>query len=253
MWIQRKCILFEHLFNLSIFLTCIGVVTWQCMKCFNKFISKPKGTHVSIMNTASGILFPSISVCPNPIEGILKSEILNECGLSKEDYFFHAKWSNQSIEKCADPKTLYHDIIKKPKDIIQQFLVQFWDLSTLDVLPNDTLHFHYIDSKEKYIYSLEDTPPAFWGCYTFNPSLEIMKRGIFGINIKPSFWNYDLRVFVSNIGMLGIKKAEDNQFINTPKRHYNYTGCVICIRTMCIAYSTLESCPSNFGSFLKAF
>ena len=35
----------EEIFRILIFLTCLGIVSWQCWRCGTKYLSKPQGLH----------------------------------------------------------------------------------------------------------------------------------------------------------------------------------------------------------------
>ena len=41
---------------------CLGFVIWQTIKCMTKYIEKPKGTEIS-MEESADLLFPAITVC----------------------------------------------------------------------------------------------------------------------------------------------------------------------------------------------
>ena len=41
---------------------CLGFVIWQTIKCMTKYIEKPKGTEISIKQSAN-LSFPAITVC----------------------------------------------------------------------------------------------------------------------------------------------------------------------------------------------
>ena len=56
----------EQVFKTLVFLSCLGVVLWQCGRCTTKYLSKPKGTQISIINVANNTLFPFITICPYP-------------------------------------------------------------------------------------------------------------------------------------------------------------------------------------------
>ena len=100
MVLQVKCIAIELLFRYLVFFTCFGIVSWQCWRCCTKFISKPQGTQLLIVNSA-GNMFPSVTVCPSEdkeYESPVNSTILSNCGIKWGDYKNNAKWSNQTIE-----------------------------------------------------------------------------------------------------------------------------------------------------------
>ena len=126
MYLQLKCISIERLFRYFIFFTCLGIVTWQCWKCCTKFQSKPQGTKLSISNSA-GNMFPSVTFCPYPVPvengqyiWVYNSTILLNCGINWKQYKRESKWSNQAIENCEHPKSLYYNIIWKLEDLISK-------------------------------------------------------------------------------------------------------------------------------------
>ena len=41
---------------------CLGFVIWQTIKCMTKYIEKPKGTEISMKQSAN-LSFPAITVC----------------------------------------------------------------------------------------------------------------------------------------------------------------------------------------------
>ena len=80
---QNVCYWLERLFRAFVFLSCLGIVSWQCLRCLTKFLSKPQVTRLSIVNSA-GNMFPSVTICPqlDPKEKTgYNSTILEECGI----------------------------------------------------------------------------------------------------------------------------------------------------------------------------
>ena len=108
-------------------------------------------------------------------------------------------WSEREKEECANPKSLFHKIIWKPEDLMTKFWVQSHNLIGTYIPLNDTNSFNHIDIKN------------FGRCYTYNPSSEILQNGIFRIS---TVFNTNVRVFVNTAGVLGVKRAAENQFIN---------------------------------------
>ena len=116
----------EGFFRLLIFLVCLGVVLWQSWMCGTKFVTKPKGTHISIKKP---YMFPSITICPQPFTSTtLNKAILSRCGITWKQYFNNARWSNQGVENCTDPKSLFYEIIWKPEDLISKIRIRFIDV-----------------------------------------------------------------------------------------------------------------------------
>ena len=117
-----------------------------------------------------------------------------------EQYFNkETKWSNDKIEKCADPNSLFHAIVWKPEHLIKKFKVQSYNLVEITVPLNDTETFNHVDIKN------------YGRCYTYIPSSEILQNGIFKITIR---FNTLVRVFITSPGVLGIKLTAENQFAN---------------------------------------
>ena len=93
MCLQNVCYWLERLFRAFVFLSCFGIVIWQCSKCLTKFLSKPQGTRLSVVNSA-GNMFPSVTVCPYPDpteekeygSPVYNSTILSNCGINWKEY-----------------------------------------------------------------------------------------------------------------------------------------------------------------------
>ena len=129
-------------FRLLVFISCFGTLTWQLSKCCMRFLEKPQGTRVSVISSA-GKMFPSITVCPDMHSNtsVLNSTFLSNCGIDSSEYRYQSKWSVQGIEKCEDPKTLFHSIIFKPEHLVKE--IEIDDKQT--IFPNDTASFLPID------------------------------------------------------------------------------------------------------------
>ena len=97
-------------FRKFVFLLCLGIVIWQCWRCLEKFLSKPQGTQLSIVNSA-GEMFPSVTVCRAFLNNLT---ILSNCGITHHQYFREAIWSNQDIDGCGDPKELFYRRSRMP-------------------------------------------------------------------------------------------------------------------------------------------
>ena len=187
----------EKVLKILVLLSCLGATLWQCWRCFAKFSSEPQGTHMSMIKATGNPLFPSISICPYPFTNTtFNSTILSECDISQTQYSTQARWSNNNIGKCANPKTLYYNIIWKLEDLIWKIRIRPNDLSYLKVLPNETDSYRYIDMRN------------YGRCYIFIPSTEILKNGIFKMILEVKT---KVRVFVTSAGVLGVKlSAEKN-------------------------------------------
>ena len=137
----------------------------------------------------------------------LNSKILSECGLSPKQYFDkNPKWSEKEKEECASPKSLFHKIIWIPDDLMTRFWVQSHNLEVTHIPINDTDSLNHLDMK------------TFGRCYTYNPSSEILQNGILRISIA---FKTNVRVFVTNTGVLGVKRTAENQFINVKSNTRN--------------------------------
>ena len=121
MSLQDTCIWFERLFRILLLLSCLGIVTWQCWRCYTKFLSMPQATQLSVVSSA-GNMFPIATVCPNAEEQneIHNFTILYSCGITANQYRFQAEWSNQTNGNCSNPKLLYYSIIWKMEDLISK-------------------------------------------------------------------------------------------------------------------------------------
>ena len=202
---QNVCYWLERLFRAFVFLSCLGIVIWQCSKCLTKFLSKPKGTRLTMVNSA-GNMFPSVTVCPypDPTEAkeygspVYNSTILSNCGISWKQYKLWSKWSNQTIENCGDPKSLYYNITWKLEDLISKVQVFSFDLSKT-AFKDITALFSPIDKS------------AYGRCYTFQPPEQNLKDGIFRMRFIAKA---EARVFINNNGVLGVKRAADSKFID---------------------------------------
>ena len=201
MVLQVKCISIELLFRYLVFFTCFGIVTWQCWRCCTKFISKPQGTQLLIVNSA-GNMFPSVTVCPSEDKEYgspVNSTILSNCGIKWGEYKNKAKWSNQIIENCGDPKSLYYNIIWKLEDLISKVDVNSFDMSKITFKENITALFSPIDSN------------PYGRCYTFQPPEQSLKDGIYRITFLVKA---EARIFVNNNGVFGVKRAAETKFID---------------------------------------
>ena len=201
---QNACYWLERLFRAFVFLSCLGIVTWQCWRCLTKFLSKPQGTRLSIVNSA-GNMFPSITICPYSKSKENKgynSTLLEECGITYKQYQRdEAVWSNQAIEHCRDPESLYYDVwnIWKSEDLISSVQIKSFKRSISWFLGNETALFSPIDVR-------------FQGrCYTFLPPEQNLKEGIYEIKISVKA---KARVFVNNKGTLGVKTEATTNFVD---------------------------------------
>ena len=216
---QNICYWLERLFRAFVFLSCLGIVTWQCWRCLTKFLSKPQVTRPSIVNSA-GNMFPSITICPysNSNENTgYNSTLLEECGITIKQYHRDAAavWSNQAIENCRDPESLYYNVwnIWKSEDLISSVQIKSFKGFTSWFLGNKTALFSPVDVR-------------FQGrCYTFLPPEQNLKEGIYEIKL---FVKAKARVFVNNNGALGVKPEAITNFVdislnNTHKENVDHS------------------------------
>ena len=201
MCLQIRRISIERLFRYIIFFTCLGIVTWQCWKCCTKFQSKPQGTKLSIVNSA-GNMFPSVTFCPYKTakeNTAYNSTILSDCGITWKQYTISGIWSNQTIEKCRNPKSLYYNIIWKVDELISSMKVVSFNMSSTVFGDNKTALFSPIDTH------------SYGRCYTFLPPEQNLIDGIY----KMKFWvKAKTRIFVENNGVLGVKQSAEDNFID---------------------------------------
>ena len=99
-------------------------------------------------------MFPSITVCPPAIYhnseyniSVLNSTILSDCGMNLSEYHYQSKWSVKGIEKCADPKTIFHSIIFKPEHLIRHIIIDARTDENQIIFSNETSFFLPIDMK----------------------------------------------------------------------------------------------------------
>ena len=168
-----------------------------------KFLSKPQGTRLSIVNSA-GNMFPSITICPysNSNENTgYNSTLLEECGITFNQYQKDEVWSNQAIESCKDPESLYYNVwnIWKSEDLISSVKIKSFKGFTSCFLGNKTALFSPVDVR-------------FQGrCYTFLPPQQNLKEGIYQIKLLVKVM---ARVFVNNIGAIGVKPEAITNFVD---------------------------------------
>ena len=209
MCLQFKCVSVERLFRHFIFFTCLGIVTWQCWKCCTKFQLKPQGTKLSIVNSA-GNMFPSVTFCPypDPKENTLyNSTILSNCGITRNQYF--VIWSNQTIENCRNPKSLYYDIIWKLDELISKVKVSSFNMSSIAFKDKDN---------KTALFSPIDTQ-TYGRCYTFLPPEQNLIDGIYRMKFT---LKAKVRIFVENNGVFGVKRSAEDNFLDvSPLEKYH--------------------------------
>ena len=158
-------------------------------------------------------MFPSITVCPPIISSnisFLNSTILSDCDLNLSEYHYQSKWSVQGIEKCADPKTIFHSIIFKPEHLIRHFRIDGRTHGNQMIFPNDTASILPVDM-------------IFYGrCYTFNLPSRIKRDGVSKITLT---FLLEARVSVHNKGVLSMEADARSQFADVgPDKKWVRTG-----------------------------
>ena len=190
------------------FLSCLGIVIWQCSKCLTKFLSKPQGTQLSVVNSV-GNMFPSVTICPYPDPNentIYNSTILLDCGITGSQYFF--VWSNKTIEKYRNPKSLYYNIIWKLDELVSKVIIHSINTSSI-VYEDKTALFSPI-----YTHN-------YGRCYTFLPPEQNLIDGIYRLRF---ILKAKARIFVGNNGVFGVKVSAENNFLDiSPSEKYHVT------------------------------
>ena len=170
--------------------------------CVNMTLALPvKVVQLLIVNSA-GNMFPSVTVCPSEDKEYgspVNSTILSNCGIEGGGYKNKAKWSNQTMKNCGDPKSIYYNIIWKLEDLISKVQVYSFDMSRIAFKDNKTALFSPIDSN------------TYGRCYTFQPPEQSLKDGIYRMKF---FVIAEARIFVNNNGVLGVKRAAESKFID---------------------------------------
>ena len=186
MYPQKVCYWIKQFFRAFVFLSCLGIVIWQCWRCLEKFLSKPQVTQLSIVNPA-GKMFPSITVCRAFLNNLT---ILSNCGITKHQYYREAIWSNQDIDGCGDPKELFYSTTSKLEDLISEVHVVSYNKSTT-----------VFDNKTKLFYPVHFDLGI---CYTFLPPEENLRDGIFRIIFVVKRM---VRIYVHTNGVLAVKQV----------------------------------------------
>ena len=187
-------------FRKFVFLLCLGIVIWQCWRCLEKFLSKPQGTQLSIVNSA-GEMFPSVTVCRAFLNNLT---ILSNCGITHHQYYREAIWSNQDIDGCGDPKELFYSTTSKLEDLISEVHVVSYNMSKTK-----------FDNKTKLFYPVQFDHGI---CYTFLPPEENLRDGIFRIIFVVKRM---VRIYVHANGVLAVKRSARSTALDvSPLKHY---------------------------------
>ena len=185
------------------FLCCLGIVIWQCWRCLEKFLSKPQGTQLSIVNSA-GKMCPSITICPDTSNN---STTLLGCGIKKFEYLSGAIWSNQDIDGCGDPKELFYSTTWKLEDLVSSVSVTSFDNSRTS-----------FENTTKVFYPVEKMTFVQDRCHTFQPPEENLRDGIFRIVFA---FKTKVKVFVNTNGVFAVNdQATENKILVSPTKSY---------------------------------
>ena len=71
-------VLSKAILNFATLIVCVGIVVFQCWKCYLKFEESPQGTHLS-MERSEDELFPQITICDAFSSVTYDKSILSEC------------------------------------------------------------------------------------------------------------------------------------------------------------------------------
>ena len=153
-------------------------------------------------------MFPSITFCPfpNSYQTVYNITALSECGITLEQYVHGSKWSVQDIEKCADPKSLFEDVIWKAEDLIEEVEILFTNSSKTKVSINKVEFFLPSDSQ------------LGGRCYTFDPSSHMIEEGMVKQKWLLRTSGTKIRVFINSNGVLRMKRAAQTHFLDVPTK-----------------------------------
>ena len=130
--------------------SCLTFVIYKSGKCITRFASGPTGIDLS-MEDGTFDIFPDFTFC-----GRLNTTVLEECGITWNEYSKQGKWSNSNGSKlCQDPNALIEKATIKLENIIEETRIEF---EKSDVT---------IDSSNSDIWSLEYDPKG-GTCYKFS-------------------------------------------------------------------------------------
>ena len=117
-----------------VYLTCLAVVIWQGIQCFDRYFSKPQGTQLSVVS-AKNQLFPSFTICKKEKKPF-NTSLLQYCGIENDHKYRFYKYANpQHPDKvCQDPSLLWNAVrvVTKPEDLIETVKLRFFDSTGRD-------------------------------------------------------------------------------------------------------------------------
>ena len=109
------------------------------------------------------------------------------------------------MDSCNDPKDVFNTIVRKPEELVSAIRVlPFFD-SGSNFFPNNTDLFYPIDINN------------YGRCYTFMIPDHHVKYGIYKVVFH---FKSNVRVFVTNSGVLGVKRTAFSNFIDVPLKTF---------------------------------
>ena len=163
----------------SIFGFCLIIVTWQSVKCVLKFVEKPLGTQISLVESTKETL-PEITVCPYPFGNTGKkfrynTTILKDCNIGFDDYKTNGKWTGNGSDFCQNPIELQEKLMTSPENLIRDVEINLYtnagDKEGIYIYPNNSNV--WIPNDMRY----------YGRCYTFKPTAEMKNGGLYKLEI----------------------------------------------------------------------
>ena len=166
-----------------VLITCLGIVSWQCIQILQKYLEKPKGTKIYFSKVTDEVQnYPAFTFCKSLLdENLYDRTILENCKIESKEYKYKGKYASNESGICQNPKELYQNLIPSVESMIKFVKIYTFDSDQQVVYTNETNHWKSIDL---YRYGR---------CYTFIPDEKIIQNGIsdFTFQLKDV-----LRVFV---------------------------------------------------------
>ena len=183
----------KEVFETIVLLACLTFVAYRGYKCLQKYYKHPQNTQVKD-SPSQNEPFPSISICPTPF---LKTDILQQCNLTYENYQFDNIWVGEGYENCTNPKLLQ-----------EMATTQFQDLDL------QSIEFYFFDNQVTRWYEnfFEMNPfcnctlhwkrfPILQGvCQTLNIPQELISKGIEEIGFVFRTGQKSMNIFVHKSG-----------------------------------------------------
>ena len=101
----------QDILSFLVSLSCATFVVYQGYKCWTKYETVPKTTHVSIEKSQ---WYPDVTFCPT---FDFYSRRQNECNISATEYFYYIQWQGDT-DQCKDPIKVHEHIVGTIKDLI---------------------------------------------------------------------------------------------------------------------------------------